>query len=302
VIALRLAVSRNGGSRFELDVAAGAVVGSGAAADVRLPDDSVAADHARFEHDGGWWLVIRAGAVRVDGAVQRAGARIQVQPGTELQVGPYRLVIAEVRTDGMPSIDRTASLARELVRELLTGPAGAAPELVCEAGPSSGDRRRLPAPEARVVVGRGDGVSWVILDPNLSRAHAAIDRGWDGTRVIDLGSKNGTRVAGVMAPTETPGRTLADGDVIELGETRLRYIDPAEQYLRDLDARLATMAPSAPPPSVPTLPAVTELPVMTSEPAVTLEMKAPRRRAALPLLVAVVIVLIAVVLLVLLLS
>ena len=287
MIALRLAVSRSGGSRFEVDVAPGTSIGSGATVDVRFPDASIEPEQARLEYEGGWWLVAIAPGVVIAGMPVAEGSRTALPPGTEIQLGPYRVVAHEARPDAAPSVERTASLARELVRELLSGPGGAAPELVCDGGPATGDRLRLPPPESRVVVGRGEGSSWVILDPNLSRAHAAIDRAWDGTRVIDLGSKNGTRVAGELAPTVTPGRPLADGDIVELGATRLRYVDPAEQYLRDLDARLATTTPEAP------IPAVTTAQVAAP----------PRRRASLvPIVVAAVIAAVSIGLLVLLLS
>jgi pSer/pThr/pTyr-binding forkhead associated (FHA) protein len=287
VTALRLAVSRSGGSRFEVDVAPGARIGSSASADVRFPDATIEPEQARLEqHDGRWFLVATAPGVFVAGAELHTGARAAVSPGTEIQIGPYRVVTGDATPDRVPSAERTASLARELVRELLSGPGGAAPELVCDDGPAAGDRLRLPPPESRVVVGRGEGSSWVILDPNLSRAHAAIDRGWDGTRVIDLGSKNGTRVAGELAPTVTPGRALADGDIVELGATKLRYVDPAEQYLRDLDARLAVATPEAPLPAIPAPPPVRR-----------------RRKASLvPILVAAVIALVSISLLVMLLS
>jgi len=79
------------------------------------------------------------------------------------------------------------------------------------------------------VLGRGDEATWVILDEDLSRAHAEIRRGWDGVTVADLGSRNGTRVGGarITAPT-----SLHDGDVVELGRTQLRFDDPAERHLR----------------------------------------------------------------------
>jgi pSer/pThr/pTyr-binding forkhead associated (FHA) protein len=273
VNALRLSVSRAGGSRFELDVAPGTRIGSGAAVDVRFPDAAIAPEQAHLEYDNGWWLVASEPGVLVGGAALAPGQRAPVPPGTSIEIGSYRVVTAMASADAAPSVDRTASLARELVRELLSGPGGAVPELVCDGGPAAGDRLRLPAPESRVVVGRGEGSTWVILDPNLSRAHAAIDRGFDGTRVIDLGSKNGTRVSGELAPTVVPGRVLADGDTVELGATRLRYVDPAEQYLRDLDARLASMTPGG------AMAAVT--PARPAAPA--------RRRSSAPLVVAAVI-------------
>ena len=244
---LRLVVSRPGGGGHPIDVGPGARVGSGADADVRIPDDSVAAVAFELERgDAGWTARAIAAGLTVGGAPLAPGDRAAIASGSELALGP---VTIDVRAPGTATPapatpERTASLARELVRELLGGPSGA--ELVVEAGPAAGKRLRLPPPETRIVVGRGDTAGWVVLDPRLSREHAAVDRGWDGLRVVDLGSKNGTRAGGELAPTEAPGRLVHDGDAIELGATRIRVVDPAEQYLRRLDARLAGDAPPPP--------------------------------------------------------
>jgi S-DNA-T family DNA segregation ATPase FtsK/SpoIIIE len=121
----------------------------------------------------------------------------------------------------------TDSLARRLMRDLLGPPVVPGPELVVEEGPAAGQRLGLPGPGSRVVVGRGDGAGWVVLDPDLSRAHAAIDHRADGVWLTDLGSKNGTRVDGAPAPGEGPGLQIHDGAVITLGKTVIRFRAPA---------------------------------------------------------------------------
>jgi pSer/pThr/pTyr-binding forkhead associated (FHA) protein len=78
-----------------------------------------------------------------------------------------------------------------------------------------------------VVIGRGEHAGWIVIDPDLSRAHAAIDHRAGGAWLIDLGSKNGTRVDGVAAPTDEPGLALRDGAVITLGKTTIRFRDPS---------------------------------------------------------------------------
>ncbi len=236
---LRLVIRRAGGGEHVIDVGPGARIGRGAAADVRIPDEGVAAIACELERgELGWSARAVAAGVIVDGRAIAIGERAAIAAGAELQVGAIVIAVTAAPAGAIPNAERTASLARELVRELLSGPGG--PELIVEGGPAAGKRLRLPPPEGRVVVGRGEGASWVVLDPDLSRAHAAIDRGWDGVRVLDLGSKNGTRVAGALVPREgeAAGRAIGDGDVIELGASRIRYADPAEQYLRRLDEKL----------------------------------------------------------------
>jgi predicted component of type VI protein secretion system len=122
---------------------------------------------------------------------------------------------------------RTESLARELMRSLLG--TNAAPTLEVERGPIAGDKRMLAPPESTLVIGRGDEATWCVLDEDLSRTHAEVRRGWDGTRIVDLGSKNGTLVDGVAVGTN--GETLHDGALVELGKVALRFRDPAERQL-----------------------------------------------------------------------
>ena len=247
-VTLRLIVRRGGdagSTEHVIDVGPGARLGGGAGADVRIPDESIATIACELEHgELGWRVRAIAAGVALDGALLAIGASETIAPGARLALGGFTIDVTAAPAGAVPSAERTASLARELVRELLAGPGG--PELVVEAGPAAGKRLRLPPPEARVIVGRGEGATWVVLDPSLSRAHAAIDRGWDGVRVLDLGSKNGTRAGGVLAPRdgEGAGRAIGDGDRIEIGETTIVYRDPAEQYLRSLDDKLG--APPAP--------------------------------------------------------
>jgi pSer/pThr/pTyr-binding forkhead associated (FHA) protein len=105
---------------------------------------------------------------------------------------------------------------------------GAAPVLELTSGPGAPSTRTLPPPESALVIGRGDEANWIILDEDLSRAHAEIRRGWDGTRIIDLGSKNGTRVDGTRV-SEAP---LHDGARIELADVAFIFRDPADRRLR----------------------------------------------------------------------
>lgn len=74
-------------------------------------------------------------------------------------------------------------------------------------------------PGATATIGRLPTCEVLVNDPNVSRRHAEIRPQGDGFVLVDLGSTNGTRVAG-SSVTEHP---LRDGDVVTLGGTRLRY-------------------------------------------------------------------------------
>ena len=212
------------------------VIGSGSAARVRLPAEVARAAHVRFD---GHSFTLLAESV-IGGMVRAAGDSGPVGHGMVVELGKYRVRISAAPS-GTPATPqhRTESLARELVRALLGE--GSAPSLSIEHGPNPGSTRALPPPEATLIIGRGDEATWVILDEDLSRAHASVHRGWDGVTVTDLGSKNGTRVDGTKVGT-TPVE-LHDGGRLALGDVILRFHDPAELHLRGG----APPAPAAPP-------------------------------------------------------
>jgi pSer/pThr/pTyr-binding forkhead associated (FHA) protein len=87
-----------------------------------------------------------------------------------------------------------------------------------EAGPHRGPRIKLPA-NASVRIGRTRGVEVRMGgDTEMSREHAQIDVSPDEIRLFDLGSLNGTFVNWKRVGTAA----LQDGDVVEIGLTRLR--------------------------------------------------------------------------------
>lgn len=201
------------------------VIGSAADARVRLPAAIADAEHVVI--DRGRWRA--AARLTVDGETRDAGAAGDIGEGVTLGIGGYRVRVqpSPPGAIAMPP-QRTESLARELMRSLLG--AGAAPTLEVERGPTVGDKRMLAAPESTLVVGRGDEAGWILLDEDLSRMHAEVRRGWDGTRIVDLGSKNGTKLDGVALTSE--GAMLHDGALVELGKVAIRFRDPAERQLR----------------------------------------------------------------------
>ncbi|PZF95400.1 FHA domain-containing protein [Micromonospora endophytica] len=95
------------------------------------------------------------------------------------------------------------------------------PLLMVASGPMRGVGFRLRRQPQ--VIGRDPTVDIVVRDPHLSRRHAEIRLTGEGVCVTDLGSTNGTWVNGGRASGST---RLADGDVIRLGRTELRFHDP----------------------------------------------------------------------------
>ena len=84
---------------------------------------------------------------------------------------------------------------------------------------AAGVVRRHIQPGAELVIGRGDRVDIEVHDDSVSRRHARLRVG-DPLRIEDLGSRNGTFVAGRrLAAGETA--TVPLGAVVELGSTFL---------------------------------------------------------------------------------
>jgi pSer/pThr/pTyr-binding forkhead associated (FHA) protein len=74
-------------------------------------------------------------------------------------------------------------------------------------------------------VGRGRGATLRLADPSASRLHLQLRLDEAGAIVEDLDSRNGLRINGGRAR----GRCrLRSGDELEVGETRLRFVDPLE--------------------------------------------------------------------------
>ncbi len=72
----------------------------------------------------------------------------------------------------------------------------------------------------RVLVGQSRVCELVLDDPRVSRRHLALAPEGHGVRVSDLGTTNGTRIAGLRIVEAV----LAGGEVIEIGDTTLRIV------------------------------------------------------------------------------
>lgn len=76
----------------------------------------------------------------------------------------------------------------------------------------------LGSADRDIVVGRTGNVDLTVPDPTVSSRHCRLFRGQDGIwKIVDLRSKNGTRVNAVVAQRAVP---LANGDLVVLGAVR----------------------------------------------------------------------------------
>lgn len=87
-------------------------------------------------------------------------------------------------------------------------------------GPDAGKKKRFKG--VRMVVGRTPGVDLQLSDQSVSRRHIELIHSDDGTLLRDLGSGNGTRLNGKKIAADT---MLTHGDEIQIGKTKLRFVD-----------------------------------------------------------------------------
>ncbi|NNM26601.1 MAG: FHA domain-containing protein [Phycisphaerales bacterium] len=94
--------------------------------------------------------------------------------------------------------------------------------LVILSGPARG--RRVDLAERLVMIGRDKTCTITIRDDHISRRHIQIgyDRRRDRHFAVDVGSTNGVTVNGTRLQRGAL-RLLDDGDLIEVGYSRLRY-------------------------------------------------------------------------------
>lgn len=91
--------------------------------------------------------------------------------------------------------------------------------LIIVSGPGEGDY--YPITNRTVVVGRDENCEIQILDELISRRHLQVSPGeGSGYAALDMNSSNGVVVNGRPITAATP---LADGDMIELGNTKLMF-------------------------------------------------------------------------------
>lgn len=88
----------------------------------------------------------------------------------------------------------------------------------------------LPLGKGKIVIGRAENLPMQVVDEKASRKHIQIrfEESDSTFRVVDMGSSNGTIVAGKKITEEA---ILRDGDEIEVGTTKLLFTttDPKDK-------------------------------------------------------------------------
>lgn len=215
------------------------LIGRVAGATIELPFPRVSARHARIHREAGGYRVEDLGSsngTRLGGRRLPPHGQEPFAVGDHLEVGGVEIRFVGEKPDGsgLAPGAGTDTLARRLVHDLFEScPPAESVRLLVLSGPEQGTILPLAAIGRTYRIGRGEGCDLVLADEDVSRVHAAIERTANGTRVRDLGSKNGIAVTGERITGERP---LRDGDVLRMGETVLRFVDPEDRYLRQMEA------------------------------------------------------------------
>ena len=221
------------------------LIGRGASVDVRLPHASVSNRHAsilatRDRHvlqdessTNGTWL----NDLRLPPGVGRT-----LHDGDIIEVGSMRLRFRSGPcTNSITGTERTASIARRLVRELRGNQRDPVdtPRISLMRPDAEPLRFSLAVAPCRLTAGRASECQVLLSDPHVSQQHLEFVRDLDGVTVRDLGSKNGFEVNG------RPSREhrLQHRDRLTIGSTTtLAFEDPAEEALNRIsrigDARV----------------------------------------------------------------
>ena len=94
------------------------------------------------------------------------------------------------------------------------------------------EKRRESPWQDRIIVGRARNGDIVIEHSSVSKVHAHITTREDGTLMVrDVGSRNGTRVNGVVVGAETP-LPLRKGAILGIGDIELELVDAGDLYDR----------------------------------------------------------------------
>lgn len=178
---------------------------------IRLTERNISRKHARISRaEGGanGWTLEDCGSFTgsfVNGT--RVAGRRPLVHGDSIVVGDYRLELVDTREEANPAAEGP------------TEPVESLPDrLVMMYGPAAGGVFRLEGD--RLLVGRGDECQLLLDDVSVSRVHVEIVRTEHGLMILDKKSSNGLRINGV----ELASAMLRAGDVVELGDVRLKFV------------------------------------------------------------------------------
>jgi pSer/pThr/pTyr-binding forkhead associated (FHA) protein len=196
---------------------------------VVLAQSAVSRSHARISRDGTLFFVEDLGSsygTQINGKKLPKGEKHLLRNGDVIVIAQFDVTFDRVASgEGENGAGNTQFVARKVVKDVMRGLAagGEQPYFRYMNGPKEGKRIEI-ADAQEYVIGREEGVEILLIDDLVSRKHAKVRRDWSGTHVEDLNSRNGIKVN----KKKVKKKTLKDRDELEVGGTRMLYIDPTE--------------------------------------------------------------------------
>ncbi len=203
---------------------------------IRLTERNVSREHARLVRANGPASRFALEDLQSYNGVYVNGLRVadlqDLAHGDLIQIGDYRIIlhddtVGEVTAgEDLKSTLPTSQFNRASL--LLERPN----RLVMLAGPSPG--MEYPLDKDRLTVGRAEDAVVSINHTSVSRNHCEILSLGEGRfEIVDKGSSNGVRVNGV----DLKRRIIEAGDVIELGDVRLKFVGHGQIFVPGVEDR-----------------------------------------------------------------
>ena len=196
---------------------------------IRLTERNVSRHHARLVRAGGGPTTVLVedldsfNGVRLNG--ERIADKATLKVGDLIQIGDYALALKDDAPEDQPekpaAIERAATVVHQ-VEALADGQKG---RLVVVSSNLAGETYALDRRE--LIIGRTDENDIVVNHRSISRNHAKIIFRDDAFTIIDLASSNGVKVNAEVYGTAS----LVKGDIIELGQVKMRYVAPGDDYV-----------------------------------------------------------------------
>lgn len=150
--------------------------------------------------------------------------------------GPSPDVLAQARKEDAPVQPGPGDATLVYDKNKGRPKAADAPRLVVTAGPRKG--HEFPLMELITTIGRGEGNVFVVPDISVSRQHSRVEKQGERYVVFDQGSGNGTRVNGKSIERYP----LQHGDEIEMGDTKIQFMEPGGIVVKGGKAAPARLA------------------------------------------------------------
>jgi pSer/pThr/pTyr-binding forkhead associated (FHA) protein len=213
-------------------------VGRDPASRVQLPDASVSLRHALIRPSASGYVIIDENSTNgtyLNASRLVPGAAKLLSDGDRIQIGRARL---SVRFRTPSTAPKTAFSTQDIALAMVQGTliqsgSAVAPRLSVIRGPDRGLELSLRE-ERSYVLGRDDEADLRLTDEDASRRHTRVVRRGSRLWVIDLGSKNGTRLDGRRLRPDV-AEAWTDLVVLELGRNQFGIEDPVSSALRNLE-------------------------------------------------------------------